>query len=200
MRLTSNARTATSGYRKCRGQASPRMIITIAAAVIAVSIVALAVYLFYPEPEPEPVPAPGRPIETVEPAESGEERGDSARDIIDSLSASDDVDYAEAYARAEEFHADGRLADAQLLYFFAARGGHAPAAFALATFNDPNHYSAQASLMDEPDPFQAYRWYRTAREAGHDEADARLAELRTWAEAAAGDGDAEAERLLLQWE
>jgi hypothetical protein len=170
-----------------------------------VIIVALVVYLLYPEPPPEPVPAPAtgpaRPLETVEPAKTEAERGDTARDIIDSLSDTDgQVDYDEALSRALEFQAEGRLADAQLLIFFAARGGYAPAAFTLATDYDPNHHSETTSLMEEPDPFQAYRWYQVARNAGQLDAEERLANLRSWAEDAAEDGSAEAERLLLQWE
>lgn len=188
--------------RTARGQVDKRILILLAAGAI---IVALVVYLLYPEPPTEPVPAPttgpARPLETVEPAQSEAERGDTARDIIETLSAADgEVDYAEALARAREFQADGRLADAQLLTFFAARGGHAPAAFALATSYDPNHYSETTGLMEKPDPFQAYRWYRVARDAGQADAEERLANLRRWAEDAAENGDAEAERLLLQWE
>jgi len=178
------------------------MLILIAAGVI---VVALVVYLFYPEPPTEPVPAPAtgpaRPLETVEPAETEAERGDTAREIIDRLSTGDgEVDYDEALSRAMEFQAEGRLADAQLLTFFGARGGHAQSAFTLATSYDPDHHSETTSLMGEPDPFQALRWYLVARDAGHGEAEERLANLRSWAEDAAEDGNAEAERLLLQWE
>jgi TPR repeat protein len=175
-------------------------------ALIAVVLVALvvlvAIYLIVREPdEPEPIPEPSRPIESVAPAETAEERGDNAREIIEELrSRGSGVDYAEAYERAQQFQADRRFADAQLLYFFAARGGHAPAAFDLAALHDPNHHSQDASLVDEPDPFQAYRWYTVARDGGHESADERLADLRSWAENAARAGDSVAERLLLQWE
>ena len=80
----------------------------------------------------------------------------------------------------------------------AARGGHAPAAFDLATFNDPNHAETAAGLVAAPDPFQAYRWYTAARDAGDERASVRLEELRAWAESASRDGDTDAERLLLQ--
>lgn len=181
-----------------RGQMDRRLVIAI---VVVALVVLAAVWLTTREPEPEPLPEPGAPGETIEPAESPEERGDSARAYIAELTSGDDeVDYAEAYERAGEFQAEGQLADAQLLYFFAARGGHGAAAFDLATSYDPNHHSQDASLMNEPDPFQAYRWYRQADEAGHEGANERLEELRAWAERAAGTGDAEAERLLLQWE
>ena len=202
MKATSNTPPLPGASRFPRGEIDKRLLMYLAAAVTAIVLV---VYLLYPEPVTEPVPAPAsgpaRPLETVEPAETEAERGDTARDIIDSLTDTDgEVDYAEALARAREFQADGRLADAQLLMFFAARGGYAPAAFALATSYDPNHHSETASLMEEPDPFQAYRWYRTARDAGQAEAEERLMNLKSWAEDAAERGNDEAERLLLQWE
>lgn len=180
------------------GQINGRMLIAI---VAVIAVVLLALYLFRPKPEVEPVPAPGRPLETVAPAKSGEERGDTAREIIERLkAAADGPDYAEAHARAQEFKAAGQLPDAQLLYFFAARGGYAPAAFDLATFNDPSQHSAATGLVTKPDPFQAYRWYTAARDAGHAEASERLEALHAWAESAGQSGDSDAERLLLQWE
>ena len=188
MNISHSART--------RGAINPRVLIALGAVVI---VVIAAVYLL--RPEPEPIPEPGRPLETVEPAQTAEERGDTAREIIAQLEADQDgPDYGAAYARAGEFLAEGRTADAQLLYFFAARGGHAPAAFDLATFNDPNHAGAAAGLVAAPDPFQAYRWYVAARDAGNEQASQRLEELRAWAESASRDGDSDAERLLLQWE
>ena len=191
-----------NGIPRQGGQISPRMVIGI---VFAAIIIAVAVFLFMRAPDPEPIPEPlpesTRPLETVTPAETAAERGDSAREIIEELrSSTDDIDFALAYERAQQFQADGRFADAQLLLFFAARGGHAPAAFDLATLHDPNHHDGESSLADEPDAFQAYRWYVTARDAGHETADERLAELRAWAESTAASGDPDAERLLLQWE
>ena len=107
---------------------------------------------------------------------------------------------ATAFERAEAFREAGQLADAQLLYFYAARDGHPGAAFEYATMNDPNHHSAQTSLLPEPDAFQAYRWYTAALDGGIAAAQERLDALHAWAVAAAADGDDEADRLLLQWE
>lgn len=194
------AMNTSNGIRHQHGALDQRVVIGIVTAAI---VILAAIWLFTggPEPEPEPVPAPGPALDTVEPAETAAERGDSAREIISELSSGEgDIDYGRAYERAEAFQAEGRLADAQLLYFFAARGGNAAAAFDLATSHDPNHHSQTPGLLDEPDPFQAYRWYKAAEEGGHEGAGERLAELRAWAEQAAGGGDAEAERLLLQWE
>lgn len=191
---------ATSPVRGNRGQINGRMLI----AVVGVAIVVLlAIFLLWPKPEPIPTPVrePDRPLERVAPAESEEERGDTAREVIAQLKANaDGPDYAEAYTRAREFQADARLADAQLLYFFAARGGHAPAAFDLATFYDPVQRAAASGIVSEPDPFQAYRWYVAARDAGDDRAAGRLDALRAWAESASESGNDDAERLLLQWE
>lgn len=191
-----------NGIPRQGGQIDPRILIGI---VIAAIIVVAAIYLVTRAPDPEPIPEPlpesTRPIETVAPAETAAERGDSAREIIEELrSAGDDIDYTVAHERAQQFRSEGRFADAQLLLFFSARGGHAPAAFDLATLHDPNHHDGEASLADEPDAFQAYRWYVTARDAGHDLAEERLAELRAWAESTAASGNPDAERLLLQWE
>jgi TPR repeat protein len=191
-----------NGIPRQGGQFSPRIVIGIAvAAIIIVAAFFLVTRAPDPEPIPEPLPESTRPLETVAPAETAAERGDSAREIIEELRSSrDGIDYAVAYERAQQFQADGRFADAQLLLFFAARGGHAPAAFDLATLHDPNHHDGETSLADKPDAFQAYRWYVTARDAGHETADERLADLRAWAESTAASGDTDAERLLLQWE
>jgi len=105
-----------------------------------------------------------------------------------------------AFEQAMQLQAEGKLDDAQVLLFFGARRGHARSAFAYAELNDPNHHSPETSLLAEPDAFQAYRWYTAARDAGMDEAEERLAALRAWTETEAAAGNAEAERLLLQWE
>ena len=181
---------------RMRGEVNIRMLAVLAAVVLVV-IAALLLL----RPEPEPIPEPGRPLEIVEPARTAEERGDTAREIIAELEADPNgPDYAAAHSRAQEFLAAERSADAQLLYFFAARGGHAPAAFDLATLNDPNHVGTAAGRVAAPDPFQAYRWYAAARDAGDERASERLEELRAWAETASRAGDGDAERLLLQWE
>ena len=129
---------------------------------------------------------------------------DSARDLIDELQSGEgEVDYGRAYERAQAFRSEGRAADAQLLYFFAARAGHADSAFELAELYDPTRAQGrdtegdpEAALTTDADAFQAWRWYGAAEEAGHPQAAERLSELRNWAEQAAAAGDAEAERLL----
>jgi hypothetical protein len=125
---------------------------------------------------------------------------EAAREVMADFGEAESADYQEAFERAQAFRRENRLADAQMLYFYAARGGHAQAAFELATLNDPIYHSEQTSLLDEPDPFQAYKWYSAALEHGVEAAEMRLDALRKWAQAAAADGNLEAERLLLQWQ
>ena len=136
-----------------------------------------------PVPEPQAQAGAGADV----PTPSSEEPGEA-------------TDLDSAFERAQAFQRAGQLADAQLLYFYGARSGHAGSAFELGTMNDPNHHSPQTSLLPEPDAFQAYRWYSAARDQGMPSAGERLERLREWAEAAAQAGDTDAERLLLQWE
>jgi TPR repeat protein len=158
----------------------------IAGAAIAVAAVAALIFLTRPSPEPDG-------------AITGEDRAEEAREFIADVRKPGPQSYAEAYEQAREYQKDGRLADAQLLYFYAARGGHAGAEFELAAMNDPNHHTGATSLLEKPDAFQAYKWYSAALEHGSREAQARLDALRDWATEAAAQGNSEAERLLLQW-
>jgi TPR repeat protein len=176
-----------------RGAVSRHALLVAAAVII---VVVAAFFLFYPrEGLPPESEAPSAPSAT------STDRGDTAREAIAELqSQSDPPNYEAAYERGKAFQAEGRLADAQLMYFFAARGGNADAAFELANMNDPNHFSPESSLMQKPDPFQAYKWYAQARDAGNGTAEQRLTELHAWAEQQADEGDTEAEQLLLQWE
>lgn len=147
--------------------------------------------------------SPAPPVDSgiYAPVTTPEERGDVARDLIEEIQSNPEgVDYADAFEQARQYQADGRLADAQLLYFFAARGKYAPAAFELATMYDPLHFSSENSLMDKPNASQAFKWYKAARDGGNELAPTRLEELKTWVENAASDGDIEAEQLLLRWE
>jgi len=185
----------------------------IAALLVAALVVVLLVALLYPRPAPEPeappatrppgeaAPEPPQAPAGAAPAPAGEASpGEQARALIAELRAGDgEPDYERAYRAARRFDRQGRLADAQLLYFFAARGGHGPAALALASRYDPLHHDPARALLEAPEPFQAYKWYGKAAAAGHGEANERLAALREWAQAAAAGGDTEAERLLLQW-
>ena len=111
--------------------------------------------------------------------------------------AEEDLDTV--FRKAGESLKLGRIADAHLLYFFAARRGHAPAALVLAGIYDPVRFDKDRSLLGRPDPLQALKWYRVAAEQGDGEAQARLKSLESWVDAKARAGDAEAERLRLSW-
>ena len=104
-------------------------------------------------------------------AATEEERGDSAREAIAALRAAPGgVDYDEAHRRAQEFNAAGRVADAQLMLFFAARGGHGPASFDLATLYDPAPHVGKHSVPCPP----KNRWTTTSSKAS------RPKRLRHW--------------------
>jgi TPR repeat protein len=152
---------------------------------VAIAAVVAGILLLRPAPEPGAV--------------TGADRAEDAREYLADVRQEGPESYGDAYRQAAEYRENGQLADAQLLYFYAARGGHAGAEFALAEMNDPNHHERATSLLAEPDAYQAYKWYSAALEHGSPEAQQRLEALRDWATQAAAQGNPEAERLLLQW-
>jgi len=104
------------------------------------------------------------------------------------------------YQKAQEYQHEGSLADAHLLYFFAARENHLPAMMMMAEMADPRLFQAQNSLLDQADLVQAYKWYRKAAQQGQPEAELRLDALRTWVSEAADAGNAEARQFLLNFQ
>jgi TPR repeat protein len=126
--------------------------------------------------------------------------GDEARALVARIrSGEEPYDLDAVAAQAAEYQGDGQLANALLLYFFAAREGHTPSAMALGSMYDPAHFRDTQTLMDEPDPVQAQKWYQIAAEGGESEGSARLDALKAWAEERARAGDESAQRLLLGW-
>ena len=164
----------------------------LAAAVVAATVVLIAaLYFLFPSTT---VPPDGRRVTDAD-------RGEQARETIAELREDSEPgrpNLDEAFARAEQHREAGELADAQILYFFAARNGHAEAAFRLATSYDPLHHDPATSLLDRPDAFQAFKYYNQALEGGVAEARGRLDALHDWAEREAY-ANTEAERLLMQW-
>jgi hypothetical protein len=152
------------------------------------------------EPEGE---APSSPpvAAVVTPAGVDTDRpGEEARALIATMRAPNaEEDLDTVFRKAGESLKLGRIADAHLLYFFAARRGHAPAAFVLGGIYDPVRFDKERSLLGRPDPLQALKWYRVAANQGDGEAQARLMSLESWVDAKARAGDAEAERLRLSW-
>ncbi len=108
--------------------------------------------------------------------------------------------YAELMQKAAAYSSEGSLADAHLLYFFAAREGHLAAMMTMAEMTDPLLFSAQNNLLDEADAIQAYKWYSQALEQGHEPARARLVQLHEWAKTEADNGNQVASQLLLNFD
>ena len=137
-------------------------------------------------------------VADVKPVGTGD--ADEARKIIDTLrDKGGAVNLNAVFATAEQFSEKGRLADAQLLYFFSARRGHAWSAFTLGTMYDPWYQSVLPNIMEKPDLYQAYKWYRVAADNGNAEAKKYLTDLRKQVEQAAKEGRPDAQRVLLQW-
>ncbi len=140
---------------------------------------------------------PDSPTGEEKPAEEAAlAEGEAARRF---LAASAGLDADAIFRQAEKFRRDGRLADAWLLYFKAARDGHARAAMALAEQADPAFFDAASSMLDAPDLVQAHKWYEQARRNGSKEAGERLDKLMKRLEQAAADGDRQAQLLLVKW-
>ena len=126
--------------------------------------------------------------------------GAKARRMIAEMRSGGELSIEDIYAAAEDAQARGELSDAYLLYFFAAREGHAPAALTLAHQSDPAGFRPDASLFERPDLSQAHKWYLIAAEGGSAEARTALIALRKRIEKMADGGDPEAQRITLQWQ
>ncbi len=183
----------SSGHSDAGKRGASRMMIGV------VLIAAIAFFLFLlnqvqPAKEAQGLPAPA--------VVSYASPGDHARAEIAGLLERDrsSIDQDGIYRRAEQFRADGAMADAYILYFFAARQGHGPSAFRLGTMADPEYHDAYRDVLPEPDLFQALKWYRQASAAGVGEANAPLQRLVALIRQRAADGDDEARRLLLEVE
>jgi TPR repeat protein len=143
--------------------------------------------------------APKLPAALEKPA-IDERPGAHARSLIARMRASGELELDAIFSAAERAQQDGELADAYLLYFFAAREGFAPAAMALATQADPASRDAGSSVFDAADLTQAHKWYQLAADQGDAEARKRLADLRARVEQMAAAGDTQAQRTALQWQ
>jgi hypothetical protein len=103
------------------------------------------------------------------------------------------------YVKALSFQQEGSLADAHLLFFFAAREEHLPAMMIMGEMSDPTRFRAENSLLDNADVIQAYKWYQKAAERGHQPASERVVGLRQWALDEAEAGNPYARQLLLNF-
>jgi len=137
---------------------------------------------------------------TAQPSEVDLRPGARARALIAEMRASGEIELDVIFASAEQAQSNGELADAYLLYFFAAREGHAPAAMALGSQADPGNWDAATSVFETPDPTQAHKWYQLAADNGATDAGERLNALRANIEKRAAAGDPQAQRIALQWQ
>lgn len=101
------------------------------------------------------------------------------------------------FENANNYHDEGRLADAYLLYFFSAREGYVAAMMKMAEISDPEFFQAENSLLEYPDALQAYKWYQKAAEQGHADANERIQALRQWLLQESESSDTELQQLLL---
>jgi hypothetical protein len=180
----------------------------------AVAVITLLAIWLVPSQKEETPPAlpqmtnapPPVEAETPPPSPAGEAAtpmrdGDHARAIIaDMRRGGAEPNPAAVYADAQRLQGEGHLEDAYLLYRFAANHGNAQAALALGSQADPAYHNAADSLLPAAEPEQAIKWYRLAATAGNAEATARLQALHRRLQQAADAGDAQAQRLLLQWQ
>ncbi len=102
-------------------------------------------------------------------------------------------------ALASAYASEGSLADAHLMFFFAAREGHVEAMIMMAEMSDPTLFRAENNLLDKANAIQAYKWYRMALDKGYEPAKNRLENLKHWAEAEADFGNTDAQQLLLNF-
>jgi TPR repeat protein len=124
--------------------------------------------------------------------------GMRARQYIEQIrAAGKPYPLSKVYEKALQFRTEGSLADAHLLFFFAARENHLPAMMMMGEMSDPVRFRAQDSLLDQADAIQAFKWYSKAAQLGQPIASERLDELGHWASEAAATGDSTARQLLL---
>jgi hypothetical protein len=123
-----------------------------------------------------------------------------ARQLIEKIRKPDnETTLEEVVAQGLQYQNDGNLADAHLIFFFAARKGNISAMMRLGEMNDPTLFRADQSLLDQSDPVQAYKWYWKAQESGHSIAKNRLGNLHQWALAESKLGNPHAQLLLLNF-
>lgn len=144
-------------------------------------------------PKPDP--------ELSSPQSKTNKPGDIARAFIANLERSDqNIDLDMLYNRAETLRKQNNQVDAYLLDFYAAKHGHAKAAFRLGQMADPATFSEIPNILKKASISQAYKWYLLAAQAGHKEAARHLKKMQTSVLAKAAAGDETWQRLALQFQ
>ncbi|MCP5415292.1 MAG: hypothetical protein H6961_11880 [Chromatiaceae bacterium] len=126
--------------------------------------------------------------------------GARARALIAGMRATGKIDLDAVFAAGQQAQARGEMADAYLLYFFAAREGLAAASLALGSQADPATRDPANSVFENADYTQAHKWYQMAVQQGDTGARDRLADLHARVERLAAGGDARAQRISLLWQ
>ncbi len=169
------------------------------AIAIVVIVTLVAIYSVPSEDNVESAPAPVTSSTSLIPAPAplAPNKSDriDARTLITELRTTSNPDFNKAYDAGETLRKNGQLDQAYILYFFAAREGHANSAYRLGQLAD-NVINKTAYRAD---PTQAIKWYRKAQDAGISEATDALDALNRYYEDKARSGDANARRLLLLW-
>jgi hypothetical protein len=142
----------------------------------------------------------GQPLPTAASELVDNRPGARARAMIARMRADGDVDLDQVVNGAQQAQIAGDLADAYLLYFFAAREGSAAAALELGKQADPASRDPLSSVFEGPDLTQAHKWYQAAAGSGNKEARNRLADLHARVEQLAASGDPQAQRISLLWQ
>ena len=106
----------------------------------------------------------------------------------------------QVFDKANRYLQEGSLADAHLLYFFAAREDYLPAVMVMGEMSDPTRFSAADSLLDRADVIQAHKWYSKAASLGEQSAAERLQDLQQWASTEAEAGNSHARQFLLNFQ
>jgi hypothetical protein len=144
--------------------------------------------------------SPAVSVQKTQEVQTGDKSGGKARAIVVKIrEKGGKFNLTWVYNKADQLLKEKKLTDAYLLYFFAAREGHAPSALVLGKLADPQFHSAETSPLDKPDPVQALKWYQIASERGENEAKDLLQKLRQRIEADARAGDTQAQQLTLGW-
>ena len=171
---------------------------------IALAVIALIIFVFVSGDRGDSIPV-SKP-ESDSAAVNSIDRsllvppGMRARQYIEQLRA-DGKPYPlpQVFEKAQKYLQEGSLADAHLLYFFAAREEHLPAIMQLGEMSDPTLFRAEDSLLDHADVVQSYKWYQKAASMGHQAAAERIDSLQQWAIVEAEAGNSHARQLLLNF-
>ncbi|MGF1643119.1 MAG: hypothetical protein ACFCUJ_05705 [Thiotrichales bacterium] len=169
-----------------------------ALAIFAVGLIIWALFLGSQD-SPTPNLSPREVTTAAPPSLEFALEGSEARDLIRRAAQDNTLDLEALFQRAETLRKLGKHTDAYLLYFHSARNGHGRSAFQLAEMSDPEHHNKSNTALTQPDPYQAYKWYRAAEKFGISEAQDRLRKLEKNLRTAAASDDPQAQRLLLLW-